>query len=286
MMLLIVVTVYVLTLLWWQWRRGVFTPGAFAQAPPREGVLTAADLLVTAGLWLVGPTIVIQLAGALGGFEVDLESPDGLLRVQALSYLGWLPAVVFIAYRAAAAVEGGARAFGFSLRSAGQTVRLTFGTAAFIIPASLLANALVALVARQFGYVAPPVAHEALKVIQTAAPSQQAGFAVMVVLLAPFVEELIFRGMLQTAARQAGLLPGRWVTILVVSALFAVIHVGSVPPIALPGLFALGVGMGYAYEKSGSLIAPMAIHAMFNAFNLGAVLLDLVPGETAAAVGS
>jgi membrane protease YdiL (CAAX protease family) len=31
-----------------------------------------------------------------------------------------------------------------------------------------------------------------------------------------------------------------------------------------PALFVLGVGMGYAYEKSGSLWRPIFIHALFN----------------------
>ncbi len=84
----------------------------------------------------------------------------------------------------------------------------------------------------------------------------------LVVLLAgvvPVMEELLFRGLLQSAFR--GVLPGVWPAILITSALFAIVH----SPYHAPGIFALSCAMGYAYERSGSLFRPICIHIFFNA---------------------
>ncbi len=82
--------------------------------------------------------------------------------------------------------------------------------------------------------------------------------AAIAVLIAPVTEELIFRGCLYGMCRQfAGRIPA-----LVFSAVvFAVIH-GH--PASLPGLFLLSVALTLLYERTGSLWAPIALHALFN----------------------
>lgn len=80
------------------------------------------------------------------------------------------------------------------------------------------------------------------------------------VAIAPVAEEFFFRGMLQTVLLNT--LKSRWIAIVFASAVFAAIHFSQ--PHAIPALFVLAVIMGYAYERSGSLIPPIAIHALFN----------------------
>ena len=102
--------------------------------------------------------------------------------------------------------------------------------------------------------------------------------------IAPVLEELLFRGLVQTLARS--LLEARtgtransdihrqvsagpwsrsrrsvWLAIAVSSALFALMHANREH---WPALFILGVGLGYSYEKSGSLFRPIFMHAFFN----------------------
>jgi membrane protease YdiL (CAAX protease family) len=85
----------------------------------------------------------------------------------------------------------------------------------------------------------------------------------MAVFVAPLVEELLFRGLVQSALR-SGL--GRpWPAIFLASLMFAAVHQN---PEHWPALFVLGVGMGYAYERSGSLLRPIFIHAMFNGLTI------------------
>ena len=124
--------------------------------------------------------------------------------------------------------------------------------------------------------------HDALESItQYSQLPVRISIVVVAVVAAPVVEELIFRGMLQTmirsylAARRSPLVAqgmgheegaaersGAWPAIIISSALFASIHA---IPAHWPTLFILGVCLGYSYEKSGSLLRPLFIHSFFNA---------------------
>ena len=90
-----------------------------------------------------------------------------------------------------------------------------------------------------------------------------AAFAITV---APVFEEFLFRGFAYPVLKQRW---GMWTALMVVSAVFAVIHfhLPSFGP-----LFALAVGLGLAYEFSGSLLTPITMHTLFNAANVAMVL--------------
>jgi len=91
---------------------------------------------------------------------------------------------------------------------------------------------------------------------------------VFLILIAPVFEEMLFRGILQSVMR--GLTTRPWEAIVITSAVFALSH----PHTHLPALFALSCCMGYAYEKSGSLLRPIFIHALFNAASITAALVS------------
>jgi len=82
------------------------------------------------------------------------------------------------------------------------------------------------------------------------------------VIAAPLTEELVFRGCLYGVLRQIG---GRFVAIAATSLLFALIH-GHIPSLA--GLLVLAVGLSLVYEKTGSLWAPVLLHATFNGLSI------------------
>ncbi len=65
----------------------------------------------------------------------------------------------------------------------------------------------------------------------------------------------------------------RWAAILIAAAIFAAIHTLS---FHWPALFILAVGMGYVYERTGNLWAPIFTHMFFNGFqfSLAIVLPD------------
>ncbi len=88
----------------------------------------------------------------------------------------------------------------------------------------------------------------------------------MAVIVAPVAEETIFRGYLHGVIRKYG---GHWCAIGVNSLLFAAIH-GHAP--SLGGLFVLAVALSLVYEHTGSLWAPIAMHATFNTITVVAAL--------------
>jgi membrane protease YdiL (CAAX protease family) len=87
------------------------------------------------------------------------------------------------------------------------------------------------------------------------------------VVVVPFVEELIFRGMIQTMVRSYIVKP--WPAIFVTSLVFVIFHANPEHWLAL---FALSICLGYSYEKSGSLLRPIFVHALFNAMSVLAAL--------------
>jgi len=84
------------------------------------------------------------------------------------------------------------------------------------------------------------------------------------VVIGPLFEELLFRGLIQTMIRSFLFEVGNrvWLAIAFSSGLFVIMHQDRSH---WPALFVLGLCMGYAYEKSGSLWRPIFIHAIFNA---------------------
>lgn len=98
--------------------------------------------------------------------------------------------------------------------------------------------------------------------------------AISAVIVAPLVEEVIFRGYLYAVIKRFS---DRFLAALTTSLLFALIH-GTVPGL-LP-LFALAIILCIAYEMTGSLWAPISIHALFNGVQT-AVMLFGPPLENA-----
>lgn len=104
-----------------------------------------------------------------------------------------------------------------------------------------------------------PSTQEAVKILRDSQDGRVLGLmAFTAVIVAPVVEETIFRGYLYPAVKRwIGVLPA----LLITSLVFAAGH-GSAP-LVLP-LLALGVLLVLAYESTGSIWMPIAIHACFN----------------------
>lgn len=88
----------------------------------------------------------------------------------------------------------------------------------------------------------------------------------LVLIGAPLMEEILYRGLLQQIAIQLGI--SRWQSIVVVSVIFAAMHFDAVEGSALPTLFVLSLGFGWVYEKTGRLWAPIVMHSLFNLTNI------------------
>lgn len=94
------------------------------------------------------------------------------------------------------------------------------------------------------------------------------------VVAAPLVEELFFRGLLQRLVHRLTGLPV--LAIVVASLAFMAIHS---PWTTQPSIFVLSVFLGWVYFRSGSILAPIAMHALFNAIQF-ALFFTLFPQES------
>jgi membrane protease YdiL (CAAX protease family) len=94
----------------------------------------------------------------------------------------------------------------------------------------------------------------------------------LAVVLAPVTEEIVFRGVLLRALAAK---VGMWPAAILSSAVFAVIHFEVLfsQPLALVGLFTVGLLLAIAYHRTGSLLVPMVGHAVFNGVSVGLALL-------------
>ena len=92
----------------------------------------------------------------------------------------------------------------------------------------------------------------------------------LVVVGVPLVEEMLYRGLLQESLRRHRLLMGGspWGSIIGASILFTAMHIESVSPEGLPGLFVLSMGFGWAFARTGRLASSVTMHILFNGLNI------------------
>lgn len=81
---------------------------------------------------------------------------------------------------------------------------------------------------------------------------------VVICIVAPFIEELTFRGLGYSLLVRFG----KWAAIVLVGIAFALAH-GLVQ--AFPFLFALGSGLAYLRSRVNSVVPGMIVHGLFNA---------------------
>lgn len=88
----------------------------------------------------------------------------------------------------------------------------------------------------------------------------------LAVVAAPLCEEFIFRGLIFGGLRRSMGAPG---AIVISAAIFAIVH----PPLSILPVFVLGLCTGFAYERGKMLLAPMLVHAAYNAAVVGSQML-------------
>lgn len=151
----------------------------------------------------------------------------------------------------------------FGLRPASRVRAVAWGLAAGIlfVPAAWLLQLVSQFVMELMKLKL--VAQAAVDEVQNSARSvpEKILFAAFALLLAPLVEEIIFRGILYPAIKQTGHPRlALWLT----SIIFGVMHFNLV---SLMPLVVFGAFLALLYEATGSLLTPIATHAMFNSVN-------------------
>ena len=157
------------------------------------------------------------------------------------------------------------KGFGLARVCLRKTIGLAVGVALLATP---IAMALQQLVARAMVSVnVEPRAQEVVQTLErTVQWEQQIYFALVALVMAPVIEELVFRGILYPAIRQRGFpRAALWVSAL----LFAFTHANVMTFIPLTFL---ALVLTWLYERTGNILAPIVAHGTFNGINFFLVI--------------
>jgi membrane protease YdiL (CAAX protease family) len=233
---------------------------SLADSAPRRNSMPMYFPLTVMVVWLFGLIGVIYIAGKL-----IIDPPDYQQAIIDNVIQGFtsIVLVVVILFCVKNYFARGLKGFGFSFKNIHKDIFYGFGTLIAIWPVvlaifTLTINILVLIYGEDYQV---PV-HQELKSIKEY--SQVSVYVLIFIngaLITPVFEEVLFRGLFQTAIRSYVVRP--WPAIVLSSIIFALAHADSAH---WPALFILGAAMGYAYEKSNSLLRPIFIHAFFNGF--------------------
>ena len=142
----------------------------------------------------------------------------------------------------------------------------------FAITVAMSAGKIVGLLQSLLVQVAPEqLSHDTLQAMNDA-PSDPWSIViiVLVVLITPLIEEFAYRGLLQQGFRKLG--SGRASAIFLTSMLFVFMHIPVIPGASMASaattLLILSFCLGWVYERTGRLLAPVLVHALFNGSNL------------------
>lgn len=239
---------------------------ALADSAPRRNNMPLYLPLVPFFFWFVAVSLVAVIAGAL---TKDLPDWQSAIVDNIVICVGATLTSVLIVVLARIHFAGRLKGFGLNIRTCGKDLWAGLLNLLAVWPLIMAAITITVYVAGFFQEQEYQMQqHRQLKVI-----TEHPQFVLRVlivagtVLIVPLFEELLFRGLIQTMIRSVLSEIGKpvWIAIGLSSVLFAIMHE---EPGHWPALFVLGSCMGYAYEKSGSLLRPIFIHAIFNAIML------------------
>jgi membrane protease YdiL (CAAX protease family) len=163
-------------------------------------------------------------------------------------------------------------AFGFTAGGMTRAILLGVLAAAVFLPVGWMLQLLSAEFMHLFQRDVP--VQQAVEMLQkTDTWDSRAYFVLFSIVIAPAAEEILFRGVLYPAIKQAGYpRTALWGT----AGLFAAIHWNV--PIFLP-LLALGLALALLYEVTNNLLACIAAHGAFNAVNIMVFFLQSSPRQ-------
>jgi len=259
---------------------------ALADSKPRRNNMPLYLPFIPLFIWFGAVSLAISITEKLAGDLQDWQSDflDNLI----LS-IGGLTATAVIIFLARAHFARRLKGFGLNIRAIHKDFVVAFVNLLTIWPLMMAAIILTISFGKHiWGQEYEIQPHQELELItQYPQLPLRILIAVVAVVIAPVLEELLFRGLVQTMirsyldarclildTRQESRIENResrkaWLAILISSGLFTVVHANAGH---WPALFVLGVCLGYAYEKSGSLFRPIFIHSLFNATSIMATL--------------
>jgi len=233
------------------------------------------EYVQTFAVWIIGFQLLLLLAGLVGGWLPGEWGMAPSLGAFAVS----LAALVWPVCRGRS-WQDVRREIGWT-RGAGVLVETGWGVAGYamalpIAGAGLLVTMLLIVLAAPAGGAAS-AAHPIVGELAAGTVIGRVQILLLAVVMAPLVEETMFRGVLYRQLRSASC---RWATgwsilasVAASSLVFACIHPQGL--LAVPALAALACAFALAREWRGSLIAAMVMHGISNGLVMTMLLLML-----------
>jgi len=153
------------------------------------------------------------------------------------------------------------KAFGFSGARLKRLFAMSLITTVLGIGLTLVLTLFSDFFMRSVGIENPPVQSTVIALKSTVSVYQKILFGVVAILIAPAVEELLFRGIIYPAIKQLG---HKRAAIWGTSILFGIIHNNVLTALSL---IILSVLLILLYEETDNLLAPIIAHSLFNGVN-------------------
>jgi hypothetical protein len=225
---------------------------------PEFVLLFGAAMLACYGLVSVA-ALLLQKSG-LAGFKNPDDAGFALLGTFGIEGSAWIFIFIFLGLHKINWRD----AFGLRSPDLKKSMMLAVGVLAVTLPVVWLLQSFFGVALEKIGV---PVENQRVVEIFLGIKSFwfRVCFGFFAVVIAPVVEEFVFRGMLYPFVKQLG---SPRAALFGVSAIFAGIHfdAGTFVP-----LFALALALTWLYEKTDCLLAPITAHSLFNVTNLVAL---------------
>ena len=262
---------------------------ALTDSPPRRNSMPPYLPLVPLMLWFGGVSMTVVLVQKL---TPGLQGWQKLFRDNLVLSIGAVVTMAAMMFLAHVHFARRLKGFGLNIRTIVKDFFMAIVNLLTTWPIMMAAITMTMFVAELiWGREYQMQQHQQLEMITEYPQLPLRVIIVFVaVVIAPLLEEMLFRGFIQTTIRSIlvqssafGVLRNTargtqhaardkscaWPAIVASSVFFAIMHAD---PGHWPALFVLGVCLGYSYEKSGSLFRPIFIHLFFNASSVAIAL--------------
>jgi membrane protease YdiL (CAAX protease family) len=245
------------------WGKDCIRPGSLRRAgsrnvAPHPWIIYLGSALLVFLVPAVS-TALLQLPG------LDLGPPEGP-KYHAAAALAAYPLSIAAAALLARLIALSAPASGLRWHARDLPIGLLLGILVFPVTQAA-AFAALALHRALTGAAPDHVAHDTLRMLLDHPRDPWVWTAVgLAVFAAPVLEELLYRGFLQSAFVRAWGRP--WTAVLLSAAVFTASHLSVGPWYGLVPIFTLAVGLGVAFERTRSIAVPIGMHVLFNAANV------------------
>jgi membrane protease YdiL (CAAX protease family) len=242
---------------------------ALIDSPPRRNNMPPYLPLVPLFLWFGAVSMIIVLVQKL---TPGLQDWQKIFRDHLMMSIGAVVTIAAMMLLAHIHFARRLKGFGLNIKTIAKDFVMAIINLLAVWPLMLAAVQVTTYLAKLIcgtDYQIQP--HEQLEMITEYTQLPDRIMIVFVaVVIAPLLEEMMFRGFIQTTIRSyLNIRNSAWPAITVSSVFFALMHAN---PAHWPALFILGMCLGYSYEKSGSLFRPIFIHLFFNASSVATVL--------------